>query len=75
MYFRSASLPRNYGSRGPGERVSMMAAMMRTPGSGTAGTMTRPSNLALKTNSAGSWKAKVLFSIKIYLCFQTVFIF
>ncbi|XP_066938047.1 uncharacterized protein [Macrobrachium rosenbergii] len=52
---RSASLPRNYGRNGPGERVSMMAAMMRTS-VGNTGTMTRPSNLALK-KSAG-WKAK-----------------
>ncbi|XP_068221414.1 uncharacterized protein [Palaemon carinicauda] len=52
---RSASLPRNYGRNGPGERVSMMAAMMRTS-VGNSGTMTRPSNLALK-KSAG-WKAK-----------------
>ncbi|XP_042236754.1 uncharacterized protein LOC121875982 isoform X3 [Homarus americanus] len=52
---RSASLPRNYGRNGPGERVSMMAAMMRTS-VGNAGTMTRPSNLALK-KSAG-WKSK-----------------
>ncbi|XP_045129278.1 uncharacterized protein LOC123515007 isoform X8 [Portunus trituberculatus] len=51
---RSASLPRNYGRNGPGEKVSMMAAMMRTS-VGNAGTMTRPSNLALrKTN----WKSK-----------------
>ncbi|XP_069195157.1 uncharacterized protein [Procambarus clarkii] len=52
---RSASLPRNYGRNGPGERVSMMAAMMRTS-IGNAGTMSRPSNLALK-KSAG-WKSK-----------------
>lgn len=52
---RSASLPRNYGRNGPGERVSMMSAMMRTS-VGNSGTMTRPSNLALK-KSAG-WKAK-----------------
>lgn len=57
--FRSASLPRNYGRNGPGEKVSMMAAMMRTS-VGNAGTMTRPSNLALrKTN----WKSKVSFRI------------
>ncbi|KAK8741356.1 hypothetical protein OTU49_002624 [Cherax quadricarinatus] len=52
---RSASLPRNYGRNGPGERVSMMAAMMRTS-VGNAATMSRPSNLALK-KSAG-WKSK-----------------
>lgn len=52
---RSASLPRNYGRNGPGERVSMMAAMMRTS-VGNAGTMTRPNNLALKKSA--EWKAK-----------------
>ncbi|KAK7079998.1 hypothetical protein SK128_026243, partial [Halocaridina rubra] len=52
---RSASLPRNYGRNGPGERVSMMAAMMRTS-VGNSGTMTRPSNLALK--KAPGWKIK-----------------
>ncbi|KAK4323990.1 hypothetical protein Pmani_005355 [Petrolisthes manimaculis] len=52
---RSASLPRNYGGAGPGERVSMMTAMMRSS-VGNSGTMTRPSNLALK--KPPNWKSK-----------------
>ncbi|XP_071539505.1 uncharacterized protein [Panulirus ornatus] len=52
---RSASLPRNYGRNGVGDRASMMAAMMRTS-VGNSGTMTRPSNLALKKSSG--WKSK-----------------
>ncbi|KAK3860359.1 hypothetical protein Pcinc_033578 [Petrolisthes cinctipes] len=52
---RSASLPRNYGGTGPGERVSMMTAMMRSS-VGNSGTMTRPSNLALK--KPPNWKSK-----------------
>lgn len=55
---RSASLPRNYGRNGPGEKASMMAAMMRTS-VGNAGTMTRPSNLALRKST--NWKSKVSF--------------
>ncbi|XP_050711566.1 uncharacterized protein LOC126995740 isoform X6 [Eriocheir sinensis] len=52
---RSASLPRNYGRNGPGEKASMMAAMMRTS-VGNSGTMTRPSNLALRKST--NWKSK-----------------
>lgn len=58
---RSASLPRNYGRNGTGERASMMAAMMRTS-VGNSGTMARPSNLALKKSSG--WKSKVDIGVK-----------
>ncbi|XP_076055602.1 uncharacterized protein LOC143033881 isoform X3 [Oratosquilla oratoria] len=51
---RSVSLPRNYGRGGPSERLSMMSALMRTS-AGNAGTMTRPSNLALKHSG---WRKK-----------------